>query len=237
MSSSLDPAVKAKNRAMFEHYYPIEQSATLSPAEKLPFIVDWWTKEHECIVEHQLTRTDIAHAVHEHAVTFRDGFHDIFAVLAQQRVPTLIFSAGLYDVIHAILDREFAAQTPPQALPPNVHVISNMMRFDGADGSVSGFDGKLIHSLNKNASVLLGTPFWQQCRMEKRRNVLLLGDSLSDANMADGLDCREDEIVRIGLLNDRVDEKLDVYLQHFDVVLTHDASLLPVELLLHQLQA
>lgn len=98
------------------------------------------------------------------------------------------------------------------------------------------FASQLIHSLNKNASVLIDTPFWRQCQLEKRHNILLLGDSLGDASMADGLDYKDDEIVRIGFLNDRVDEKLDLYLQHFDVVLTNDSSLLPVELLLHQVQ-
>lgn len=179
-------------------------------------------------------------------ITFREGFHDIFAVLTQQNVPTLIFSAGLYDVIHAVLDKEYASPTEGQAtisttttndseVPSNVHVISNMMQFDDT-GTVVGFEGKLIHSLNKNASVVLDTPFWQQCQSEKRRNVLLLGDSLGDARMADGLECEDDEIVRIGFLNDRVSEKLDVYLQHFDVVLTNDSSMLPIELLLHQVQ-
>uniref|UniRef100_K3X1Q4 5'-nucleotidase n=1 Tax=Globisporangium ultimum (strain ATCC 200006 / CBS 805.95 / DAOM BR144) TaxID=431595 RepID=K3X1Q4_GLOUD len=230
-SNSLDPAVGAAGREMFLKYYPIEQSPTLSNAEKLPFIIEWWTKEHETIVQHKLTKQNILDAVQENEIAFRDGFHDIFALLAQQNVPTLIFSAGLYDVIHAVLDKEYAKQETK--VPPNVHVISNMMRFD-EHGAVMGFDGNLIHSLNKNASVLQGSRFWQQCQMEKRHNILLLGDSLGDANMADGLDYDDDEIVRVGFLNDHVHEKLDVYLQHFDVVLTNDASLLPVELLLHQ---
>ncbi|KAF1322878.1 Camk/camkl/ampk protein kinase, partial [Globisporangium splendens] len=230
-SNSLDPAVGAAGREMFLKYYPIEQSPTLSNAEKLPFIIEWWTKEHETIVQHKLTKQNILDAVQENEIAFRDGFRDIFALLAQQNVPTLIFSAGLYDVIHAVLDKEYAKHQGK--LPPNVHVISNMMHFD-EHGTVVGFDGKLIHSLNKNASVLQGSRFWQQCQMEKRHNILLLGDSLGDANMADGLDYDDDEIVRVGFLNDHVSEKLDVYLQHFDVVLTNDSSLLPVELLLHQ---
>jgi hypothetical protein len=95
---------------------------------------------------------------------------------------------------------------------------------------------QLIHSLNKNASALVETDFWKQCQLEKRHNILLLGDSLGDSNMANGLDFKEDEIVRIGFLNDGSEEKLDLYLQRFDVVLTKDSSLLPVELLLHQIQ-
>ncbi|CAI5711919.1 unnamed protein product [Peronospora destructor] len=108
-----------------------------------------------------------------------------------------------------------------------------MMRFDEND-KVVGFDGTLIHSLNKNASALVETDFWKQCQLEKRPNILLLGDSLGDSNMANGLEFKEE--VRIGFLNDGAEQKLDMYLQHFDVVLTNDSSLLPVELLLHQIQ-
>ena len=98
------------------------------------------------------------------------------------------------------------------------------------------FGLQLIHSLNKNASALIETDFWKQCQLEKRHNILLLGDSLGDSDMANGLSFKEDEIVRIDFLNDDTEQKLDMYLQRFDVVLTNDSSLLPVELLLHQIQ-
>lgn len=65
--------------------------------------------------------------------------------------------------------------------------------------------------------------------MEKRHNILLLGDSLSDVRMAHGLEYEEDEILRIGFHNTQTAERLDAYLEHFDVVLTEDASLFAVE--------
>lgn len=40
-SDALGPEVKAAGRATFAQYYPIEQSPSLSDAEKLPFIVEW----------------------------------------------------------------------------------------------------------------------------------------------------------------------------------------------------
>ncbi|KAG6619588.1 CAMK/CAMKL/AMPK protein kinase [Phytophthora cinnamomi] len=233
-SEALGPDAEDVAREIFEKYYPIEQSATLTMEEKLPFMIEWWTKTHELMIEHGVTKNAIKKAVEESDITLREGFMEIFELLARENVPTLIFSAGLYDVIHAVLDKEYA-ETDAKTLPPNVHVISNMMRFDESEKLV-GFDGTLIHSLNKNASALVDTDFWKQCQLEKRHNILLLGDSVGDSNMANGLDFKEDEIVRIGFLNDGAEEKLDLYLQRFDVVLTNDSSLLPVELLLHQIQ-
>ncbi|ETN13661.1 CAMK/CAMKL/AMPK protein kinase [Phytophthora nicotianae INRA-310] len=233
-SEALGPQTETVAREIFEKYFPIEQSAKLTKEEKLPFMIEWWTKTHELMIQHGVSKTAVKKAVEESDITLREGFMDIFDLLARENVPTLIFSAGLYDVIHAVLDKEYA-KTPAKTPPKNVHVISNMMRFDEND-KVVGFDGTLIHSLNKDASALVETEFWKQCQLEKRHNILLLGDSLGDSNMANGLDFKEDEIVRIGFLNDGADEKLDLYLQRFDVVLTNDSSLLPVELLLHQIQ-
>ncbi|CAI5702330.1 unnamed protein product [Peronospora effusa] len=159
---------------------------------------------------------------------------EIFELLARENVPVLIFSAGLYDVIHAVLNKEYA-KTIAKMPPKNVLVISNMMRFLTKTTRLWA----LMERLNKNASALVEIDFWKQCQLEKRHNILLLEDSLGDSNMANGSDFKEDEIVRIGFLNDGIEQKLDMYLQRFNVVLTNDSSLLPVELLLqllHQIQ-
>ncbi|CEG47623.1 had family ie [Plasmopara halstedii] len=232
-SDALGPNAEIVAREIFEKYFPIEQSPTLTKEEKLPFMIEWWTKTHELMIKHGVSKNAIKKAVESSDIKLREGFMELFELLARNNVPTLIFSAGLYDVIHAVLDKEYA-NTSAKTLPRNVHVISNVMSFDEHD-KVIGFDGTLIHSLNKSASAILETDFWKQCQLEKRRNIILLGDSLGDSNMADGLNFQQDEIVRIGFLNDGSDEKLDLYLQKFDVVLTNDSSLLPVELLMHQL--
>lgn len=116
--------------------------------------------------------------------------------------------------------------------PDNVHVVSNMMRFD-AQGRIEGFDGRTIHPFTKTAHALLNSPFCKECQLDKRRNVLLLGDSRGDVRMADGLDA--DEIIRVGFLNMHVDETLNEYLELYDVVFTNDASLVPVEMLIEQI--
>ncbi|ETN13655.1 HAD hydrolase, family IE [Phytophthora nicotianae INRA-310] len=303
-SSVLQPQVCAGEQELFARFYPVEMSPTLSAAEKLPFMEQWWNSAHALLVEYKLTKDQVEQAVALGSLSFRHGFHPLFKLLNDQQVPTLIFSAGLYDVIHAALEREFTVESKrngsstvnnqtstssnllqrhyrrfhplfkllnDQQVPTlifsaglydvihaalereftveskrngsstvnnqtstssNVHVVSNMMRFD-TQGVIEGFEGKLIHSLNKNARVLLDSPFWEECQLEKRRNVLLLGDSPGDTRMAEGLNA--DEIIRVGFLNVHVDEKLDEYLDLYDVVFTHDASLVPVQMLIEQM--
>lgn len=69
-----------------------------------------------------------------------------------------------------------------------------------------GFEGQLIHTFNKNEGALNNCQYFSQ--IDERRNVLLLGDSLGDLRMADGIDNLE-ICLKIGFLNSKVN---NVYL-------------------------
>jgi len=71
-----------------------------------------------------------------------------------------------------------------------------------AQGVLRAFKGELIHIYNKREGALLNTGHFQELRT--RPNVLLLGDSLGDLTMADGVQDMEN-ILKIGFLNDKVD--------------------------------
>ncbi|DAZ95232.1 TPA: hypothetical protein N0F65_003467 [Lagenidium giganteum] len=234
-SGAISPVIRKRELELTAKYHPIETSPELTREQKLPHMIEWWARTREVLIENGVTRAQIEASVAEGDLSFRDGFTEIFDVLAAANVPTLIFSAGIYDVIHEVLRQQYAAKTPAITPPKNIHVVSNMMQFNDA-GQLLDFKGNLIYSFNKNAIVLEGSEFWTQCEMQQRRNVLLLGDTLGDTRMTHGLDSTEDEIIRVGFLNARVDESLEAFVEAFDVVLTHDASLRPVELLLHQLR-
>lgn len=66
---------------------------------------------------------------------------------------------------------------------------------------MKAFKGELIHVYNKREGALLNTGHFQELRT--RPNVLLMGDSLGDLTMADGVQDMEN-ILKIGFLNDKV---------------------------------
>lgn len=68
-------------------------------------------------------------------------------------------------------------------------------------GILRAFKGELIHIYNKREGAMLETSHFQELRA--RPNVLLLGDSLGDLNMADGVQDMQ-SILKIGYLNDKV---------------------------------
>ena len=58
-----------------------------------------------------------------------------------------------------------------------------------------------------------------------------LGDNLGDIHMSDGLD--HSEVISIGFLNERIDERLEVYKKTFDVVIINDGSMqFPLDLVM-----
>ncbi|RHY45939.1 hypothetical protein DYB34_010790, partial [Aphanomyces astaci] len=129
-SGFLGHEFQAKANALFQQFYPIEISPLLTQDEKEPHMVQWWERSHKIMVDYGLHAHHIKDAVANADITFRDGFQPLFASLAKANVPTLIFSAGLADVIQAVMNKNWGASF----WTPNVHVISNVMEFDPTTG-------------------------------------------------------------------------------------------------------
>lgn len=125
-----------------------------------------------------------------------------------------IFSAGIGDVLEEVIRQAGVYH-------PNVKVVSNFMDFDET-GMLKGFKGELIHVFNKHDGALRNTEYFNQ--LKDNSNIILLGDSQGDLRMADGV-ANVEHILKIGYLNDRVDELLEKYMNSYDIVLVQDESL------------
>uniref|UniRef100_A0A674DSD8 5'-nucleotidase n=1 Tax=Salmo trutta TaxID=8032 RepID=A0A674DSD8_SALTR len=143
-----------------------------------------------------------------------EGYEPFFDRLQQHNVPVFIFSAGLGDVLEEIIHQAGVYH-------PNVKVVSNFMDFD-ENGELRGFKGELIHVFNKHDGALRNTEYFKQ--VKDNCNIVLLGDSLGDLNMADGVPNVEN-ILKIGFLNDKVEDRLEKYLDSYDIVLVKDETL------------
>lgn len=84
-----------KAEALYEHYYPIEISRTISHAGKVQAMVEWWTKIHEYILELNLTKADLAYMAAEVPIELRAGVEDLVEMCSNKAIPLLVFSAGL----------------------------------------------------------------------------------------------------------------------------------------------
>jgi len=122
----------------------------------------------------------------------RDNSETALQCLYQAHVPVLIFSAGFGDLIQGLLRKHGLEY-------PNIHVIGNSMVFNETDGELLGFKEPLIHTYNKNESVI--PPICEYSDAPAQRgNVILLGDSVGDATMAQGVQ-KPGTLLKIGFLN------------------------------------
>ncbi|XP_054917414.1 cytosolic 5'-nucleotidase 3 isoform X1 [Dermacentor andersoni] len=194
-------------------YYPIEIDPHISTEEKIPQMVEWYSRSHAILVSCGMKKHDFAKLVADSSIMLRDGCESFFEMLHEHQIPTLVFSAGLGDILEEAL-RHF------QCHFPNLKFISNYMQFD-EEGNIVGFKGELIHMYNKNRSNV--HPEYYQA-VKERTNILLLGDSLGDLDMLAGNQLQE-VVLRIGFLNSRIEERLPQYLNSFDIVLLDDQTM------------
>uniref|UniRef100_A0A7N6A5H8 5'-nucleotidase n=1 Tax=Anabas testudineus TaxID=64144 RepID=A0A7N6A5H8_ANATE len=213
-SKLISDECKEKLTELFNTYYPIEIDVSRSVEEKLPLMVDWWTKAHELLVQQKIRKDLLAMVVRESNAMLREGYQLFFGHLHEHSIPLLIFSAGIGDILEEVIRQA-------GVFHPNVNVFSNYMDFDES-GVLKAFKGELIHIYNKREGALLNTGHFQELRT--RPNVLLMGDSLGDLTMADGVQDMEN-ILKIGFLNDKVEERKQAYLDSYDIVLVKDETL------------
>ncbi|CAN9505410.1 unnamed protein product [Ophioblennius macclurei] len=205
---------KEKLKELLNTYYPIEIDSSRSVEEKLPLMVEWWTKAHELLVKQRIRKDLLSTVVRESDAMLREGYQLFFDHLHEHSIPLLIFSAGIGDILEEVIRQA-------RVFHPNVNVFSNYMDFDES-GVLRAFKGELIHIYNKREGALLNTGHFQELRT--RPNVLLMGDSLGDLTMADGVQDMEN-ILKIGFLNDKVEDRKQSYLDSYDIVLIKDETL------------
>jgi cytosolic 5'-nucleotidase 3 len=149
-------------------------------------------------------------------LVLRDGCVELLDFLREKDIPLVILSsAGLgVESIELFLKNK-------GLLYPNVYIISNSFEWD-KNGKATSFKEPIIHGINKSETAIKDFPNIFN-KIKDRRNIILLGDNLSDIQMAEGFEC--DNLLKIGFLNEAIEQNLKDYQKTFDVVLTHDSSM------------
>lgn len=190
-------------------YQPIEFDPAVPIEEKIIKMEEWWKLHLGLLIKYGLTKEYIDDGISHTRLTERNNLDKLSEITNQKQIPFLIFSAGLGDVI-----REFLKSK--NILNPNIHIISNFFIFN-QDGIATGFQDSIVHSFNKSEVQIIGKPYMQE--IAQRKNVILLGDTLGDAKMIQGL--AHDNIIKIGFLNGKTDVA-EKYKEVFDVVIDDD---------------
>ncbi|MBU4284624.1 hypothetical protein KKF60_00995 [Patescibacteria group bacterium] len=211
----LTPDYAEKAHALFDKYHSMEIDINLSIEEKKKAMREWWINHFKLLIESGLNKKDLERVVDSEGVEFREGALEFIDRLNKAKIPLVIMSSsGLGgDNIAMFLKKQ-------NRLYDNIHIISNTYIWD-KNGNAIGVKEPIVHNFNKDETSIKNFPAFEI--VKDRKNVLLLGDSLGDVGMIEGFDY--DNLLKIGFLNEKIDESLEKYKENFDVVILNDSDM------------
>lgn len=125
--------------ALRAKYFPIERSTEVSREQKMAAMLEWWQGAHDNLVRERITLETLHRAVDSANTELREGATEVFRECDAKGIPIFIFSAGLGNVVHALLDRKFSCWNDSL-----MHLFSNMIEFNEPGGVISGFKREVI---------------------------------------------------------------------------------------------
>jgi len=218
-----DYAVKAQ--ALFDKYHLIEIDPNVPIEKKKKLMQEWWEKHYELLIKSKLNILDIEDIVKHGHVKFRKEMPEFLDFLHHYDIPLVVLSAsGCGEAIHLYFEKIGKNY-------PNIHYIINRFNWDG-NGFALSIKSPIIHSMNKDDTMLKEfTNIFES--VKNRKNVILLGDNVSDLEMIKGFSY--DNLLKIGFLNIDSEKNRNEYEQNFDVVLEGDSDINFINLLIKDL--
>lgn len=206
--SSLAPKEYVEERQkLFDYYRPIELDESLNFDTKNKLMIEWWTKHIEILIKYKVHKNVVKEAVNDKRImSFRKGAKEFLIKMNDEKIPVIIISAGVGNFIEEFLLKY-------DCYFENISILSNYIIFEN-DIAV-GLAENIIHSLNKNETSI---PSSIRDSIKDRPNIILLGDSISDIRMAS--EENRENALKIGFLEEAVEENLEVFKENYDVVCT-----------------
>lgn len=190
-------------------YEPIELDYTLDDVTKEQYMEQWYQKSMDILYQYQLTYSKLQKALQKETMHFRKGAKEFLDKLQQEKVPVIILSAGIGNVIEEFLKKQ-------KCYHNNIYIISNFIQFK--EDKMQKFTDPMLHSMNKKVKGSL--PEKLQNIIKEKQYVILCGDIIEDIQMIEKEEL--DKAITIGFLNNKLEENLTFYNQNFDIVLTEE---------------
>lgn len=221
-----DYAQKAK--ALQDKYYPIEVSQTTSQDDKNKAMFEWWSKHYELLIKSGLDEKTMSKAIADiiktGTIALRKGADIFLKTLNQNKIPVIIMSSsGIGNMVVDFLKLQ-------NLMLDNTHFIGNTLKFNKEGKFLGIADNKIIHVFNKHEVEIKNLPIYKE--VKDRKNIILLGDTISDLGMLEGLDYNN--LIKIGFYN-YPEENLDDFKKNFDIIITNDSSFEYVNSLLKEI--
>jgi cytosolic 5'-nucleotidase 3 len=212
-----------KANKLFDKYHTIEIDLKIPLEEKKKKMQEWWEKHNQLLIDSKLNLNVIKKIIKKEDPHFREGFFDFLKILNEKEIPLLIFSSSRGTMIKLFLEKY-------NLMDKNIHIIANFFEFN-EKGIAIEYNKPVIHVFNKSETSIKELPIYKT--LLKKKNVILLGDSLGDVGMIEGFPY--ENLIKIGFLNKNIEENLEKYKESYDVIILDDGSISYVNELLKKI--
>ena len=210
-SDLFDENYTKERNELFTIYKPFEDDQELDEKTKKLKLSEWWEKHINLFPKYKLNKNLIEKALLEDKIMeLRNGVKSFLTFLNNNDIPLIIISQGIGNFAEVFLKMN-------NCYFENTRIISNMITFD--NNIANGYAGSIIHSFNKDEAKL---PEDILETINKRNQVLLLGDEISDLKMLDIASNREN--IKVAFLTEKHQNEINLYNEKFDVVCSDDTS-------------
>ena len=175
-------------------------------------MIEWYQKCMETYYKFNLTKAKVEKSIKTSNIELRTGVIEFFNFTKEEKIPIIILSAGIGNTIEEILKQN-------SCYFENIHIISNFIKFNN-EGYMLKYEEDLIHSLNKNIDKINQKEIIDMIKNKEYR--IVIGDLIEDIKMAGNYP--DDKLIKIGFLNQNVNENLEKYKEKFDIVLTKESQ-------------
>lgn len=195
---------------LFEFYRPIELDTTMNEHTKSHHMEKWWLETIKLFTKYKISKQLLNRETKKpDFMEFRKGAKEFLKTMHKNNIPVIIMSAGISNFIEEFLKNNNCKYD-------NTYIIANKLTFK--DDIVHGISGPIIHSSNKQ-EINLSKEIIN--KIKERPKTILIGDTITDANMTKN---KKEDTLKIGFLDEKIDENLENYKQAFDVVCTNNTS-------------
>ena len=193
-SNMVDPNLKKESELIFNHYRPIELDNTISFENKSYNMKKWALDQVNLYYRYNITKELLYKILDTNdKLVVRESFDTFIKKLYNKGIRLYIVSAGIYDVIKYVLIKN-------NIMYDNIQIISNHLGY--TNNVISGIDGTLLHSCNKNTIDL---------SISDDEYGLLFGDQVEDKLLGEKYNT-----IDIGFMNNNN--------KNYDIVLTGNSS-------------
>jgi len=186
LTKLLPPKAFTKQQRLYEKYRPLEASGKMSSE----IATSWANQVLKIIVESEINFLRIEKGFSQ-KTSIRPHAKRILDICNALEIPTVILSAGIKDVIDLWLKT--------YQISPTL-VLATKLITD-KNGKIINWNKNIVHVKNKKEH-----GHEELTKIKKQRpNIILIGDAIEDADMAEG----EENVLRIRVFNPREDEEFN----------------------------